>query len=45
MENTMHRPSTDPEKGMPGTAPPPIEHEPVERPGPDPDTDGEQRDP
>jgi hypothetical protein len=26
---------------LPGTSPPPYDHEPVERPGPDPDTDGE----
>ncbi|MGN6093598.1 MAG: hypothetical protein ACTHOL_14695 [Luteibacter jiangsuensis] len=39
------RPSPDTEKPHPGTAPPPLEHEPVERPGPDPDTDGEPVEP
>jgi len=39
------RPVPDTEKPHPGTAPPPLEHEPVERPGPDPDTDGEPVEP
>ena len=35
------RPVPDTEKPLPGTAPPPFDHDPVERPGPDPDTDGD----
>jgi len=40
-----HRPVPDTERPPPGTSPPPYEHEPVERPGPDPDTDGEPVEP
>ncbi|GAA0908750.1 hypothetical protein GCM10009552_18410 [Rothia nasimurium] len=35
------RPVPDAEPLPSGTSPPPLDHEPVERPGPDPDTDGE----
>lgn len=36
-----HRPVPDTERKPPGTSPPPLDDEPVKRPGPDPDTDGE----
>ncbi|MGY3231967.1 hypothetical protein ACVWWJ_003451 [Luteibacter sp. HA06] len=39
-----HRPVPDTDKLPPGTSPPPFDHEPVERPGPDPDTDGDPLD-
>lgn len=39
-----HRPVPDTDKPLPGTSPPPYDHEPVERPGPDPDTDGDPLD-
>jgi len=35
------RPVPDTDRTLPGTSPPPYDHEPVERPGPDPDTDGD----
>jgi hypothetical protein len=43
--NRPHRPVHDTDKTLPGTAPPPYDLDPVERPGPDPDTDGEPGEP
>lgn len=40
-----HRPVPDTDLPAPGTFPPPYDHEPVERPGPEPDTDGELPEP
>ena len=44
MNHPHHRPVPETDKALPGTAPQPLDDVPVERPGPDPDTDGEPLD-
>jgi hypothetical protein len=44
MNHPRHRPVPETDKVPPGTSTPPTDYEPVERPGPDPDSDGEPLD-